>query len=252
MQVPSWRWVLLFLVLAGLVTAVILLASDEQKWEHVVVGVIAVAAGVGILAHYYALLPLRAMRICYADPNATATEHHLAYITKPEMVILRLPTTQGGHNATGKSIPGVSGTQGVPCFAEPPVQRLARRIVGKVMTPSQPIPDRNPDHAGGCRCSNCQFWARFPTGEFDVEWTPMWREDDDDLLYGEDRDLLYFYRDKDALTHYSIPGTAITAAPPNGGTPNCHYMSFDNNAKTVVKFGDYVNLHRGGDGVLPL
>ena len=115
---PSWRWVLLFLVLAGLVTAVILLASDEQKWEHVVVGVIAVAAGVGILAHYYALLPLRAMRICYADPNATATEHHLAYITKAEMAILRLPKNQGGHNATGDAIPGVSGTQGVPCFAK--------------------------------------------------------------------------------------------------------------------------------------
>jgi hypothetical protein len=56
-SIPSWRWVVLFLVVAGLLTAVVLLAPTEErnKRGQVVYCVLAVAAGVGILSHYYAL-----------------------------------------------------------------------------------------------------------------------------------------------------------------------------------------------------
>jgi hypothetical protein len=109
-SIPSWRWVVLFLVVAGLLTAVVLLAPTEErnKRGQVVYCVLAVAAGVGILSHYYALLPRRDARICYADPTAKAIDHHLVYITEAKMDTLR--RHKGGRrNGLGKSMPGMLG-----------------------------------------------------------------------------------------------------------------------------------------------
>jgi hypothetical protein len=109
----------MFLVVAGLVSAVVLLASDEHKWEHVMagvmVGVIVVAAGMGVLSHYYALLPREHRTICDIT-GSERTPHYLAYITEAEMDTLLLPLAHGGHDALGESKPGMFGTQGVKCF----------------------------------------------------------------------------------------------------------------------------------------
>jgi hypothetical protein len=119
---PSWRWVLLWAVIAALVTAVLLLAVERETNEisrhyiDVIIAVAVVAACVCALACQYALLPRKDKRICYLNPDAKAKVHHLAYITDAEAATLMKPEDDGGHAALGKSFPGMFGTQGVPCY----------------------------------------------------------------------------------------------------------------------------------------
>jgi hypothetical protein len=118
---PSWRWVLLWAVIAALVTAGLLLFSKPKdrtneftkSYMDVVLAVIGVAACVCALASQYALLPRKDKRICYRNPDAKAKVHHLAYITDAERDTLMDPE---GHDALGDSFPGMFGTQGVPCY----------------------------------------------------------------------------------------------------------------------------------------
>jgi hypothetical protein len=75
----------------------------------VAIAVIVVKACVCAIACQYALLPREHDTIC----DRTGTEgvpHHLAYITKDEMITL----VEGG--GWGKTKPGMFGTQGVKCF----------------------------------------------------------------------------------------------------------------------------------------
>ena len=112
---PSWRWVLLWAVLAALVTAVVLLAVERETSEltryymDVAIAVIVVTACVCAIACQYALLPRKHSTIC--DRKGTkGVPHHLAYITEVEMDTL---IEDGGW---GKTKPGMFGTQGVKCF----------------------------------------------------------------------------------------------------------------------------------------
>jgi hypothetical protein len=126
--------VLLWAVIAALVTAVLLLAVERETNEisrhymDVVIAVIVVAACVCALACQYALLPRKDKKICYLNPDAKAKVHHLAYITDAERDTLMDPE---GHHALGNSFPGMFGTQGVPCYpkrkATTTIDLLARK-----------------------------------------------------------------------------------------------------------------------------
>jgi hypothetical protein len=122
-SLPSWRWVVLFVVLAVLVSAALLLYTKPKdrtneftkSYMDVVIAVIAVAACVCALAWQYALLPRVHSTIC--DRKGTeGVKHHLAYITGPEMDTL---IADGGW---GHTKPGMSGTQGVKCFPQIPTE----------------------------------------------------------------------------------------------------------------------------------
>jgi hypothetical protein len=75
-----------------------------------------VAVGMGVLSHYFALLPRQHNTICDITGSVVGIPHHLAYITDAEMTTLMKPKKKGGHDATGESPPGMFGTQGVPCY----------------------------------------------------------------------------------------------------------------------------------------
>ena len=121
LALPSWRWLLLFVVLAGLITAVLLLFTKPNDrtnvrtklYMDVVLAVITVAACVRALAMQYALLPREHSTIC-DRPGSEGIDHHLTYITEEEMATL----VKGG--GWGHPKPGMFGTQGVSCFPKRP------------------------------------------------------------------------------------------------------------------------------------
>jgi hypothetical protein len=116
LRFPSWRWLLLFALIAFMLTVIIILTVDQGRNELIVVGILAVAACVYVLSRTHALLPLEHDTICdIKGETKPGGRHYLAYITKTEKKILRRL-----HKGRGTHAPGINGTQGVPCF---PVKR---------------------------------------------------------------------------------------------------------------------------------
>ena len=124
--VPSWRWVVMWAALVGIVLAgmfgLLPRPTKENSLLWVAAVVVGVAAAVYLLSRTHALLPRKHKTICKiaGAKNPAMPDHFLSYITKYEQKLLHyLSTTQGRATASK----GPMGSQGVPCFPNESLRR---------------------------------------------------------------------------------------------------------------------------------
>jgi hypothetical protein len=110
--VPSWRWVVMWAVLVGIILAGMFGILPQPTQDYYLVCVAAVAVGVAlavyILSWTHALLPHEHETIC--DTTEATKTHYLSYITPHERRQLMI------YEGRGTASKGLMGTQGVPCF----------------------------------------------------------------------------------------------------------------------------------------
>ena len=129
--VPSWRWVVMWAVLVGIILAGMFGILPRPTKENFLVCGIAVAVGVALavycLSWTHALLPHEHETICKTTEDTEV--HYLAYVTQDEKEAM--------HRARGRGTAskGLMGTQGVPCFPHDPgidPMREGSEFVGQV------------------------------------------------------------------------------------------------------------------------
>ena len=242
---PSWRWVVMYVVLVGVILATRLGLFYPRKkngvwanqfskvWGEYYLDIWLVVLGLGVgmyvISRTHALLPKRHDTICDITEEPTGGEHFLAYVTQAEKNWLG-NKDRGGNGGRGSASKGLYGTQGVPCYPAP---------VGKMMKPARRKPDG--------------------TGFFPIEWTPLWRENVDDIPHvrAAADGMRVYYKDHNGVKQYKIPNTPIEPSP----YPGMYRMSFDDTHLghpiiQDVKLGSYAQLdvakgpHRMGRGRL--
>ena len=114
--VPSWRWVVMWAALVGIILAGMFgflpRPTKENSLLWVAAVVVGLAAAVHLLSRTHALLPREHETICNIT-GATKTPHFLSYITEYEQKLLHYHWSTNGR-ATAST--GPMGSQGVPCF----------------------------------------------------------------------------------------------------------------------------------------
>jgi hypothetical protein len=114
--VPSWRWVVMWAVLMGIILAGMFGFLPRPTKENFLLCVAAVVVGVAavvyLLSWTHALLPREHKTICNIT-GARNPDHFLSYITEYEKKLLHHHSTTKGRATASK---GIMGSQGVPCF----------------------------------------------------------------------------------------------------------------------------------------
>jgi hypothetical protein len=129
------RWLLLFILIAGLITAVVLLAWDRKitVYSGAVVAIAVIAAAVAVF-RTYALLPRKHDSIC--DTTHSTDTHYLSYIKPAEETTLRK------DEGRGTAVPEFDDTQDVACYPQRNTKDTRRPYI-RSPAPRPPVPRRS-------------------------------------------------------------------------------------------------------------
>lgn len=122
--VPSWRWVVMWAVLVGIILAGMFGILPRPTKDIFLVCAVGLAAAVYLLSCTHALLPHKHNTICKISRETA--DHFLAYVTKGEMKAMRRAR---GRGAASK---GLTGSQGVPSSTMLSID-LARQSLGQCL-----------------------------------------------------------------------------------------------------------------------